>query len=104
MHIIQAFLLWFFISSLMIGGAFAFRCFFPRESPWFGFIVPPLAFVILLNFIEHFVDRQAGILQARAFIAIGGFLGGVRLYLWDSLFAARYSSQLGRPGRSQQDQ
>ena len=55
MHIIQAFLLWFFISSLMIGGAFAFRYSFPRESPWFGFIIPPLAFVVLLNFIEHFV-------------------------------------------------
>ncbi|MCE0522829.1 MAG: DUF2298 domain-containing protein [Methylacidiphilales bacterium] len=55
MHIVQAFFLWFFVSSLMIGGAFAFRYFFPRESPWFGFIVPPLAFVILLNFIEHFV-------------------------------------------------
>ena len=39
----------------MIGGAFAFRCFFPRESPWFGFIIPPLALVVLLNFIEHFV-------------------------------------------------
>jgi Uncharacterized membrane protein (DUF2298) len=55
MHLIQAFFLWFFVSFLMIGGAFAFRYFFPRESPWFGFIVPPLAFVILLNFIEHFI-------------------------------------------------
>jgi len=55
MHVIQAFLLWLFVSSLMLGGAFAFRCFFPRESPWFGFLVPPLALVVLLNFIEHFV-------------------------------------------------
>ena len=55
MHVIQATFLWLFISCLMIGGAFAFRYFFPRESPWFGFIVPPLAFVIVLNFIEHFV-------------------------------------------------
>jgi hypothetical protein len=55
MHLIQAFFLWFFVSSLVIGGAFAFRWLFPRESPWFGFIVPPLGFVVLLNFIEHFV-------------------------------------------------
>ena len=55
MHVIQAFFLWLFVSGLMIGGAFAFRYFFPRESPWFGFIVPPLALVVLLNFIEHFV-------------------------------------------------
>jgi hypothetical protein len=55
MHIIQAFLLWFFVSSLVVGGALVFRRLFPRESPWFGFFIPPVGFVILLNFIEHFV-------------------------------------------------
>jgi hypothetical protein len=55
MHFLQALLLWFFISGFAIGGALAFHQFFPEESPWFGFIVPPLALVILLNFLEHFV-------------------------------------------------
>lgn len=39
----------------MIGGALAFHRLYPQESPWFGFIIPPLALVILINFIEHFV-------------------------------------------------
>lgn len=55
MHIIQAFLLWLFVSGLMVGGALAFHRLFPLESPWFGFVVPPLTFVILINFIEHFI-------------------------------------------------
>jgi len=32
-----------------------FRHFFPKESPWFGFIVPSLALVIVMNFVEHVV-------------------------------------------------
>jgi hypothetical protein len=55
MHLIQALFLWIFVSGLIVGGALAFRRFFPQESPWFGFLLPPLAFVILLNFIEHLV-------------------------------------------------
>ncbi len=55
MHVVQAFFLWFFVSSLVIGGAIVFRFLFPRESPWFGFILPPLVLVVLLNFIEHFI-------------------------------------------------
>ena len=30
-----------------------FRRLFPRESPWFGFFVPALTLVLVLNFIEH---------------------------------------------------
>jgi hypothetical protein len=71
MHIIQAFLLWFLVSLLMIGGALSFRYFFPRESPWFGFIVPPLAFVTLLNFIEHFVALPNLLLLSP--VLLGGF-------------------------------
>jgi hypothetical protein len=55
MLILQALILWLIVSTLMIGGAMIFHRFFPAESPWFGLIVPPLALVVLLNFIEHFV-------------------------------------------------
>jgi hypothetical protein len=55
MLILQALLLWLIVSALMVGGAMLFHRFFPDESPWFGFLVPPLALVILLNFIEHLV-------------------------------------------------
>jgi hypothetical protein len=54
MHLIQALFLWLFTAGFAVGGAGVFRRFFPSESPWFGFFVPPLALVILLNFIEHF--------------------------------------------------
>jgi hypothetical protein len=40
---------------MMVGAALAFHRFFPQESAWYGFIVPPLGLVILLNFIEHFI-------------------------------------------------
>jgi hypothetical protein len=55
MLILQALFLWLIVSALMIGGAMIYHRRFPDESPWFGFIVPPLAFVILINFIEHLV-------------------------------------------------
>ena len=55
MLILQALFLWLIVSTLMIGGAMLFHRFFPDESPWFGFIVPPLALVVLLNFSEHLV-------------------------------------------------
>ncbi len=55
MHLLQDFLLWSLISGLVIGGALAFHRFFPDESPWFGLMVPPVAFVLLINFIEHFI-------------------------------------------------
>jgi hypothetical protein len=55
MLILQAFILWLIISTLMIGGAMIFHRFFPDESPWFGFIIPPLALVLFFNFIEHLI-------------------------------------------------
>jgi hypothetical protein len=45
--------LWGLVSIHVVGGAVLFRRLFPRESPWFGFIVPGLAMVLLLNFVEH---------------------------------------------------
>jgi len=53
MLILQALLLWLMVSTLMVGGAMVFHHYFPEESPWFGFIVPSFALVLLLNFIEH---------------------------------------------------
>ncbi len=53
MLILQAFLLWLVVSTLVVGGAMLFHRRFPEESPWLGFLVPPLAFVVLMNFIEH---------------------------------------------------
>ena len=55
MLILQALLLWLIVSALMVGGAMLFHRFFPEESPWFGFLLPPLALVVLLNFIEHLI-------------------------------------------------
>ncbi len=53
MLLLHAFFLWLMASTLIIGGAVVFHRRYPEESPWFGFILPPLALVILLNFIEH---------------------------------------------------
>jgi hypothetical protein len=39
----------------VVGGAVLFRRLFPRESPWWGFFLPTLVLVSLLNFIEHIV-------------------------------------------------
>jgi hypothetical protein len=55
MLLLQALFLWLMVSTLILGGAMLFHRFFPNESPWFGFIVPPVALVVLLNFIEHLV-------------------------------------------------
>jgi hypothetical protein len=41
------------VSLHVVGGAVLFRRLFPRESPWFGFVVPALALVMFMNFIEH---------------------------------------------------
>lgn len=53
MLVLQAFFLWLIVSTLLIGAAMLFHELFPKESPWLGFIVPPLALVLLMNFIEH---------------------------------------------------
>ena len=53
--ILQVLLLWLIVSALMVGGAMLFHRFFPDDSPWLGFIVPPLALVAVFNFIEHLV-------------------------------------------------
>ncbi|MCE0522783.1 MAG: DUF2298 domain-containing protein [Methylacidiphilales bacterium] len=55
MLLLRALILWSLISLHVVGGAAIFGRLFPRESRWFGFIVPGLALVLVLNFIEHIV-------------------------------------------------
>jgi Uncharacterized membrane protein (DUF2298) len=83
MLILQAFFLWLMVSIPVIGGAIAFRRFFPHESPWFGFLIPPLAFVILINFVEHFIALPTLLFLAPLFL---GFT------IW-SLFSPKFSKE-----------
>jgi len=53
MIVLRAIMLWSLVSIHIVGGACLFRRLFPRESPWLGFIVPSLAFVVACNFFEH---------------------------------------------------
>ncbi len=68
MLILQALLLWLIVSALMVGGAMLFHRLFPEESPWFGFLIPPLALVVLLNFIEHLVPLPSLLLLLPVFL------------------------------------
>jgi hypothetical protein len=65
MLLIRVVLLWFLISVHIVGGAIVFRRFFPRELPWFGFIVPGLTL-----FIEHFF-ALASLVWLLPFTALG---------------------------------
>ncbi len=66
-------------------GPFLFRRYFPRESPWFGFWVPSLALVMLLNFIEHFLALPS-LLWLLPFTLIGLLIVLVRGgYSWEGL-------------------
>jgi len=55
MALVRDLFLWLILSFHVVGGAVLFRRYFPRESPWFGFLLPSLALPMLLNFIEHFL-------------------------------------------------
>jgi hypothetical protein len=80
MLILQAFFLWLMLSGCIIGGAVAFRSLFPQESPWLGFLVPSLAVVLLLNFIEH-------MLALPSLLALAPILLGFTLWsLWSRRF------------------
>jgi len=86
MSLLRDLLLWFLVAGHVIGGAIVFRRLFPRESPWFGFIVPALALVMLLNFIEHFfaIPSLLWLLPVTAIGLIWAISrGGI---LWDELY------------------
>ena len=97
MLILQALFLWLIISALMIGGAMLFHKFFPEESPWFGFIVPPLTVVVLLNFIEHLVALPSLLLLLPVFLgltvwmAVSGKYFKEALILPSAVFLAAFS-------------
>jgi hypothetical protein len=55
MLLLRVLLLWSLVAIHVAAGAVLFRRIFPRESAWFGFIVPALALCVGLNFIEHFI-------------------------------------------------
>lgn len=55
MLLIRVAFLDFLVCFHVIGAAVLFRRLFPRESPWLGYAVPVLLFLIVLNFIEHFI-------------------------------------------------
>jgi hypothetical protein len=55
MLLLRAVFLEFLLGVHVIGAAVLFRRLFPRESPWFGFVVPILVFLAILNFVEHFI-------------------------------------------------
>jgi hypothetical protein len=79
-----AFMEWLMIVHV-IGAAVLFRRFFPRESPWLGFLVPILALLSVLNFIEHYVALpNLGWLLP---VTLGGSLWTIFKpgYSWDGL-------------------
>jgi hypothetical protein len=55
MSLLRVAFLEFLICVHVIGAAVLFRRFFPRESPWLGFVIPVMALLMALNFFEHFV-------------------------------------------------
>ena len=89
MLILQALFLWLIVSALIIGAAMLFHRLFPDESPWLGFIVPPLGFVILLNFIEHLIALPS------LLILLPFLLGGT---VWMALSGKYFKAALILPG------
>ena len=59
MLFLRACMLWALLSANIVGMAFIFRRWFPRESPWLGFIVPEIFFVLGCNFLEHKIALTA---------------------------------------------
>ncbi|MCE0498024.1 MAG: hypothetical protein LV481_08785 [Methylacidiphilales bacterium] len=53
--ILRICLLWALVSLHFAGGAALFRRLAPRESPWFGYIIPFIVLCLICNFVEHFL-------------------------------------------------
>src|SRR5262245_14623503 len=101
MLILQAFFLWLIVSALMTGGAMLFHRYFKDESPWLGFIVPPLAVLLLLNFVEHLVALPVLLyllplmLGATLWMAIGGKFFKPALKLPTAVFLGSFAFTFG---------
>ncbi|MEI9998506.1 MAG: hypothetical protein WDO13_04750 [Verrucomicrobiota bacterium] len=83
---LRAVLLGFLVCYHVVGAAVLFRRLFPRESPWFAFIVPTLIVMFVFNFVEHFVALpQLGWLLPVTIIGLGWGMArpGAR---WDGLY------------------
>jgi len=100
MLILQVLLLWLIVSALMTGGAMLFHRFYPEDSPWLGFLVPPLAFVALFNFIEHLVALPSlllllpVLLGATLWMAVAGKYFKPALILPTAVFLACFAFTL----------
>jgi hypothetical protein len=103
MLLLRALLLWSIVSLHVVAGAVLFRRLFPRESPWFGFIVPALAFCILINFVENFIAVPS-LLWLLPFTTIGSVLLVARPDLtWEGarhLFHSSQPSPAAEPARA----
>ena len=55
MLFLRAAFLEFLLCFHVVGAAVLFRRIFPRESPWICYLVPILAVLSILNFVEHFI-------------------------------------------------
>jgi hypothetical protein len=101
MLILQVLLLWLIVSALMTGGAMLFHRFYPEDSPWLGFLVPPLAFVALFNFLEHLVALPGLLillpllLGGTLWMAVAGNYFKPALILPTAVFLACFAFTLG---------
>jgi hypothetical protein len=85
MALLRVFFLELLVLIHVIGVAALFRRFFPRESPWLGFVVPIVTLVAALNFVEHFIALpQLGWLLP---FTLGGLIWNLLRpgYSWDGL-------------------
>jgi hypothetical protein len=99
--LLQVLLLWLIVSALMTGGAMLFHRLYPEDSPWLGFLVPPLVLVALFNFLEHLVALPSllilmpVLLGATLWMAVGGKYFKPALILPTSVFLACFAFTLG---------
>jgi hypothetical protein len=99
--LLQVLLLWLIVSALLTGGAMLFHRLYPEDSPWLGFIVPPLVLVALFNFIEHLVALPSllillpVLLAATLWMAVAGKYFKPALILPTCVFLACFAFTLG---------
>jgi len=101
MLLLQVLLLWLIVSALMVGGAMLFHRLYPEDSPWLGFLVPPLVLVAFFNFIEHLVALPSllillpVLLGGTLWMAVAGKDFKPALILPTSVFLACFAFTLG---------